>query len=96
MSDFYRFPAMAKLAEWENSEQIEKIDEELTEAKNAYYGVDGEIAYGVELMDVIHAAETALRMNFSEAEVEHLHQLAIEKNRKRGYYGEETGDAEQS
>lgn len=48
MSNFYRFPAMAKLNERDNADQIAKIDEE----------------------------------------VEHLRQLTIEKNRKRGYYGE--------
>lgn len=87
MTDFYRFPAMAKLNEWDNSKQIEKIDEEVEEVREAYYGSDNEIAYGVELMDVIHAAETALRMTFNDNEVAHLHELAIEKNRKRGYYG---------
>lgn len=33
-------------------------------------------------------AETALRMNFNDSEVSHLHELVIEKNRKRGYYDE--------
>ena len=88
MSEFYRFPAMAKLNEWGNAQQVEKIEEEAEEAKEAYYGSDNEIPYGVELMDVIHAAETALRMNFNDDEVSHLHELAIEKNRKRGYYDE--------
>lgn len=90
MSDgFYRFPAMEKLSEWDNADQIEKIEEEANEAHRAYYDCDTEIAYGVELMDVIHAAETALRMNFNDSEIESLRNLAIEKNRKRGYYGEE-------
>lgn len=89
MSDFYRFPAMEKLSEWDNSDQIAKIEEEVEEASKAYYAVDNEIPYGIELMDVIHAAETALRMNFSDSEIANLHSLAIEKNRKRGYYGEE-------
>lgn len=87
---FYRFPAMAKLGEWDNSDQIAKIDEEVEEVRDAYYSSDNEIAYGVELMDVIQATETALRMNFSENEITHLHELAIEKNRKRGYYDDET------
>ena len=42
----------------------------------------------MELMDVIHAAETALRMEFSYEEVEALRDRVEEKNRKRGYYGE--------
>ncbi len=39
-------------------------------------------------MDVIHAAETALRMEFSDAEVNGLRDAVKEKNRKRGYYDE--------
>lgn len=88
MSEFYRFPAMAGLNEWDDAQQVEKIAEEVEEARKAYYGSDSEIPYGVELMDVIHAAETALRMNFNDDEVSHLYGLAVEKNRKRGYYDE--------
>lgn len=84
--EFYRFPAMAKLNEWDNADQIMKIDEELEEARNAYFGNDNEIPYGVELMDIIHAAETALRMNFTDEEVDNLYNLAVSKNAKRGYY----------
>ena len=43
-------------------------------------------AYGMELMDVIHAAETALRMEFSDVEVDELRAEVEDKNRKRGYY----------
>ena len=43
--------------------------------------------YGIELMDIIHAAETALRMEFSEEEVAQLRDAVEEKNRERGYYG---------
>lgn len=88
MSNFYRFPAMAKLNERDNADQIAKIDEEVSEAREAYFSSVDEIAYGVELMDIIQATETALRMNFTDEEVEHFRQLTIEKNRKRGYYGE--------
>ena len=45
-------------------------------------------AYGMELMDVIHAAETALRMEFSEDEAAELQSAVIGKNGKRGYYDE--------
>lgn len=45
-------------------------------------------AYGMELMDVIHAAETALRMEFEPSEVEELRDKVERKNRERGYYGE--------
>lgn len=101
MSDFYRFPAMAKLGEWTNEQQAEKVWDEAAEAFNALR--DGlrdydagkrreemseadRTAYGMELMDVIHAAETALRMEFDDAEVDCLREAVEEKNRKRGYY----------
>lgn len=101
MSDFYRFPAMAKLGEWTNEQQAEKVWDEAAEAFNALR--DGlrdydagkrreemseadRTAYGMELMDVIHAAETALRMEFSDAEVDGLREAVEEKNRRRGYY----------
>lgn len=35
MSGFYRFPAMAKLGEFTNEEQAEKVWDEATEAFNA-------------------------------------------------------------
>lgn len=40
----------------------------------------------MELMDVIHAAETALRMDFGEEEAEELRRKVIGKNENRGYY----------
>lgn len=89
MTDFYRFPAMAKLNEWDNADQIAKIREEVEEAERAYFSVDNEIPYGIELMDIIHSAETALRMNFNDEEVSLIRELAIEKNRKRGYYDDD-------
>ena len=102
MSGFYRFPAMAKLGEFTNEEQAEKVWDEAIEAYNALrdslwdydtgtrreeMSDSDRTAYGMELMDVIHAAETALRMEFSDAEVVGLQLKVIEKNRKRGYYG---------
>ncbi len=42
--------------------------------------------YGVELMDLIHAVETALRIEFSDKEVEELRNKTEQKNRDRGYY----------
>lgn len=55
---------------------------ELKKADRARYD------YGMELMDVIHAAETALRMEFEPREVEKLRDRVEAKNRERGYYGE--------
>lgn len=102
MSGFYRFPAMVKLGELSAEAQAVKIREEADEAFNALcdglwdcdtgeprveMGEADRTAYGMELMDVIHAAETALRMEFGDAEVCRLRERVIEKNSKRGYYG---------
>lgn len=46
-------------------------------------------AYGMELMDVIHAAETALRMEFDDDDVYRLRERVIEKNAGRFYYRED-------
>lgn len=101
MSDFYRFPAMARLGEWTNEQQAEKVWDEAAEAFNALrdglWDYDAgkrreemseadRTAYGMELMDVIHAAETALLMEFDDNEVDGLREAVEEKNRRRGYY----------
>ena len=105
MTNFYRFPAMAKLDEWDTDAQLEYIRGEIREAENAYdeyemsNGIPGSvqrvmgtdvgekrIEYGMELMDIIHSSETALRMMFWDYEVDELQQRVIDKNRKRGYY----------
>lgn len=102
MSDFYRFPAMAKLDELTCIEQMGSIISERREAGDALleyelfrsrrptsdYTASCRRNYGMELMDIIHATETALRMEFSDEEVERLSEDVIEKNRRRGYYGE--------
>lgn len=96
MSGFYRFPAMANIGDLTTEGQAVKILEEADEAKSAqafwFYGNGSgdedadRIAYGMELMDVIHAAETALRMEFDDSEVDGLRDAVEDKNRKRGYY----------
>ncbi len=102
---FYRFPAMARLEERTNQEQLAYIGYELAEAHEAYKtweatcGIPGSVQrvcgtdaparrwdYGMELMDVIHAAETALRMEFSDDEARDLRTEVERKNRERGYY----------
>lgn len=98
----YRFPAMAKLREWTAKEQFKKIVSEVKEVKSMMYRTscashnlnpdDEELQacftdYGMEILDVIHACETLLRMEFTEAEVEELRGKVIEKNARRGYYG---------
>lgn len=98
MTKFYRFPAMAKLGEFTNQEQAHYIQDESDEAYSALvfwtYGNGSHdheadrMAYGMELLDVIHATETALRMEFADEEVEELQRRVIEKNQTRGYYDE--------
>lgn len=101
---FYRFPAMAKLSEWNNHQQVNKLREEVAEAQITSSGlavtrmIDVQDAeryrkmYGEELMDVIHDAETALRMEFSDDEVAALRDFVEKKNRDRGYYKEATNE----
>lgn len=100
MSGFYRFPAIAASDGFSRLDQFGKLIEEVSEVEAARNAIDlaydfcddrDEIemyrtAYGMELMDVIHAAETALRMEFNDAEVDVLRDAVEDKNRKRGYY----------
>lgn len=101
MMMFYRFPATVRLGEWTNEQQVAKVWDEAFEAVDALHeclwdydtGTRREemeeadrTAYGMELMDVIHAAETALRMEFTGEEVDALRDKVEEKNRVRGYY----------
>ena len=103
MNSFYRFPAMSELDSYSSDEQLAYIQGETTEAIIAWAVFDARkndqsiskevrfgsrTAYGMELMDVIHSCETALRMEFCEEEAKALCYLVINKNRKRGYYDE--------
>lgn len=88
----YRFPAV--ITGNDIRDQIQKIHTELKEAKSAEirYRCCGKeriekTALGMELIDIIHAVETALRMEYSEEEVEELAAKVREKNARRGYYG---------
>lgn len=93
MSFFYRFPAVRSDMTASRSYQASKINEEVEEAIEALSDYrsrpsgKARAAYGMELMDVIHAAETALRMEFNDAEVDGLCDAVEKKNRRRGYYG---------
>ena len=97
---FYRFPRMAGLDGWSMEEQLRSVGSERIEAALAAdrraasrsVASSGETAdrtmLGVELMDVIHATETALRIEFEDHELEGLRRAVIEKNAARGYYDE--------
>lgn len=101
--DAYRFPAMAKIKEWTFEQQMGKLREEMTEVEDAYrlikrvspYAALEDImvrrtSFGMELLDVIHTCETALRMGFSDEEASALRDAVIAKNKERGYYDEAT------
>lgn len=84
----YRFPKHRSVDEYSQRQAHEKIGEELLEAVASYScNYDTTEEYGIELMDIIHATETAMRMMFSDEEVEELRARVIEKNARRGYYG---------
>ena len=86
----YRFPSMANIDEMSLKDQLEKIKSEWREAKCAEirYRCSGESKHelGVELLDIIHATETALRIVFTDEEVEELRADVIKKNAVRSYY----------
>lgn len=104
---FYRFPPMKNLDEVTAAEQLDKLREEVEEAVEAncalytlestegYFSdqaCEAALRYGMELMDVVHAAETALRIDFAECEIEGIRAEVEKKNRERGYYDEQAVD----
>lgn len=97
MTDFYRFPAMADYQYFTRNHQDKKIRSEVEEMHEARIALDlyepyerkwilRRNEYGIELMDIIHAVETSLRMEFTDKEIDELHRAVEDKNRERGYY----------
>lgn len=88
----YRFPPLAKHKDVTIREQLNHVCEEAEEARCAYndWLGTGDACDSrhlmEELLDTIHAAETALRRNFREDEVERMRAHVIRKNAQRGYY----------
>lgn len=85
-TDFYRFPAMKGVDNLTPEDQVEHV---LSEANEVVEAVKLKTYYEpmLELMDVIHSAETMLRTyGCTDTELTLLSNLVIEKNRKRGYY----------
>lgn len=88
----YQFPDATPAAERDSnvggdvSKQIQRVGFEVIEACNAFdEGLRDDAI--VELMDVIHAAETALRMmGVKAAHLGDMKARTITKNRERGYY----------
>lgn len=86
---FYRFPAMEDVDKFSPEDQAEHVLSEAKEVKDATM-IESYYEPMLELMDVIHSAETMLRIyGCTEKELELLRDLTIEKNTKRGYYGKE-------
>lgn len=102
MTNTYQFPAMKNIRDFTIQDQLKKIEDEVKEAITAcgdygctqlatrYDSPESEKArehYLIELLDITHCVETALRMEYvDEAEYERIKQLVIDKNRNRGYY----------
>lgn len=67
--------------------QLVKIESEAVEAVDAYADCESDLRVAEELMDVIHAAETALRMlPLSDRALNAVKAGVIAKNEERGYY----------
>lgn len=89
MEGFYRFPAIVNPSSKNlcrtPREQAQKVMEE---AMEVFDEVKNQRRHemGVETMDVIHAAETLLRRNFTDDEVQALRDECVLKNAVRGFY----------
>lgn len=85
----FNFPAWQPKGEVALEDQIKKIQEETIEVRIA--DMDGDVFLtAMELMDVIHCAETGLRMLGVEKLTLDAARLAVErKNAERGYYKKE-------
>lgn len=81
----WQFPPIAEPEDLPH--QILHIKAELLEAAEAC-GAKNIQHTAEELMDVIHAAETALRLLEAEGmDLDAIKRGVIEKNQRRGYYG---------
>lgn len=94
MADYeYQFPAMRKLDEWSFGDQVAKVSFETSELVEALLCAEGDmndILYNVaeEALDVIHSAETLLRILEKHGiSAGTMRERVIDKNDRRGYYG---------
>ena len=73
--------------DYQRDTQTRAVLQEAHEAREAFErrGEGGMLAYVMELMDVIHACETALR-EFDPCHLDAIKSLVIRKNDERGYY----------
>lgn len=89
METFYRFPEIVNPSKKNPCrtpfEQGKKIIEESVECFEEAKKGDRE-AMLIECLDVIHAAETMLRRNYTEQEVMEGWAAVYRKNKMRGFY----------
>lgn len=83
----YNFPTYRKIPDGfgDRIKQIEKIYSEVKEAEDESYFESSPVKYIMELWDIVHATETALR-EFPAPLVDACREVIIENNRARGYY----------
>lgn len=84
----YRFPRYQQAPAY-FEEQLCKVTSEMDEVQEAWFDATATHEYNhlaVELFDVIHSCETALRMLEGATDVEQAYFDCIEKNKERGYY----------
>ena len=82
----YKFPEITKPEQM--AKQLQHVKAEVDEAIEAYVNEESYWMVAMELMDVIHAAETALRLlNLNQYRMSGVKHSVIEKNDTRGYYG---------
>ena len=96
----FNFPKIAHT--FDTGEQLEKIKDELLEYEHEltidyeqpfdvhskHYKFDKtNLCALIELLDVIHTCETELR-KFDKELVDYAQVVVVEKNEKRGYYGD--------
>jgi len=68
-------------------QQISHLESEIIEVKNAYLSEGFSSHMVEELWDVIHSAETALRiLGTDKIDIFYIKDKVIEKNKERGYY----------
>ena len=86
LRDVYLFPAIAEPPAFYG--QLLKLRGEAYEVMKASAEGEGGERIAEELMDTIHAAETALRMLEAEGvDLGEVRRMVISKNAARGYYG---------
>lgn len=80
----FNFPAYRNSANL--SSEVAHLVEETAEFNSAVYEYMSDEDIICELMDVIHTAETIMRIVGNRNLVDNCKSLVIEKNRRRGYY----------